>query len=101
MHFPSSDPRWEDADSGVFVTEAVRMISTRGLVIEAADVTIISEEVRVAPHRDLMRARIGEFLGLPTDRVSVKATTTDGLWFVGSKRGLAATAVVTLEEAGS
>lgn len=101
MHFPSSDPRWEDANSGIFVAAAVEMVSSKGLVVEAVDVTIICEEIRVGPHRDLMRASIGELVGIATDRVSVKATTTDGLWFTGSKRGLAATAVVSLEQAGS
>ena len=97
MHFPSSDPRWEDADSGVFVAKAAAMVAAEGLAIVAVDVTIIAEEIRIAPHRDHMRERIGDLLDIATSQVSVKATTTDGLWFGGSRRGLAATAVVTLE----
>jgi len=101
MHFPSSDPQWEGADSAIFVTRAVEMVAAARLKIAGVDITIITEEVRVAPHRDPMRKRISELLGVSSSLVSVKATTTDGLWFRSDKRGIAAAAVVSLEAAAS
>ena len=101
MHFPSSDPQWENADSAIFVTQAVDMVSSAGLAVEGVDLTVITEEVRVAPHRDQIRQRISELLGVSLDLVSVKATTTDGLWFSSTRRGIAAAAVVTLGPAAS
>ncbi len=101
MHFPSSDPQWEDADSAVFVIKAVEMAASTGLVVEGVDLTVITEEVRVAPHRDLIRHRISELLDISVELVSVKATTTDGLWFNSTRRGIAAAAVVTLGAAAS
>ena len=101
MHFPSSDPQWEGADSAIFVTRALEMAAATGLGVAGVDITVISEEVRVAPHRDRIRQRIAELLGVSASLVSVKATTTDGLWFSSSKRGIAAAAVVSLEAESS
>ena len=101
MHFRSSDPQWEDADSAIFVTRAVELVASTGLVVHGVDLTIITEEVRVAPHRDHIRERISELLGVSFDLISVKATTTDGLWFSSTRRGIAAAAVVTLGRAAS
>ena len=65
--------------------------------IAHADLTIICEAPKIGPHREAMRARIGELLGVETARVSVKATTTEGLGFTGRAEGIAAQAVVTLQ----
>ena len=62
-----------------------------------ADVTLICEEPRIRPHRDAMRARVAELLELPLDRISVKATTTEGMGFTGRREGLDAQAVVSVE----
>ncbi len=95
-HFPSSDPKWHGADSSRLVAEVVGMARTRGLVVDSVDVTIIAQSIRIAPHRDSMRANLAELLDLPTDRVSVKATTTDGMGYLGRDEGIAATALVAL-----
>jgi 2-C-methyl-D-erythritol 4-phosphate cytidylyltransferase/2-C-methyl-D-erythritol 2,4-cyclodiphosphate synthase len=72
-------------------------VAARGGRILNADLTLICERPKIRPHRDAMRARIAELLGLPVDRVSVKATTTEGMGFTGREEGLMAQAVVTVE----
>ncbi|RAK68910.1 bifunctional 2-C-methyl-D-erythritol 4-phosphate cytidylyltransferase/2-C-methyl-D-erythritol 2,4-cyclodiphosphate synthase [Phenylobacterium kunshanense] len=96
-HFPPSDPRWKGASSDRFLSHAVGLVAARGGQILNADVTLICERPKIRPHRDAMRARLAELLGLPVDRVSVKATTTEGMGFTGREEGLMAQAVVTVE----
>jgi 2-C-methyl-D-erythritol 2,4-cyclodiphosphate synthase len=72
------------------------MVRSSGFTIENCDVTVIAEDVRVAPHREAMRSRVAAACTLDVDRVSVKATTTDGLGWIGAGEGVAAQAVVTL-----
>ena len=96
-HFPPSDPQWRGASSDQFLVHAVNRVAARGGRILGADVTLICERPKIRPHRDAMRARIAELLGLPIDRVSVKATTTEGMGFTGREEGLMAQAVVTVE----
>lgn len=96
-HFPPTDPKWRNAASGVFVTRAVEIAAARGGKIVNADVTVICETPRIKPHREAMRARIAELLGISLERVSVKATTTEGLGFTGRGEGIAAQAVVGVE----
>ena len=98
MHFPSSDPAWEGADSAAILETVVDMVHGAGLAIDGIDVTILAEAVRISPHREAMRTRLSKLLHSPIDRVSVKATTTDGLGFVGAEEGIAAVAVATLRE---
>lgn len=95
--FPSSDPQWQDADSLDLLRRCVTMIFDRGYDISNVDVTIIVESVRVAPHRDAMREALVSPLRVPLTHVSVKATTTDGLGWIGADEGLAAYAVVTIQ----
>jgi len=95
-HFPPSDPRWKDADSGIFLKEAQRLAAEKGYTIANCDITVICEAPKVKPHREAMRARTAELLGLPLDAVSVKATTTEGLGFTGRREGIAAEAVALL-----
>ncbi len=97
-HFPPTDPRWKGASSDQFLRHAVERVAARGGQIVNADVTLICERPKIRPHRDAMRARIAELLGLPVDRVSVKATTTERMGFTGREEGLAAQAVVTVLE---
>lgn len=92
MHFPPRDDRWRDAGSDIFLGHAVKMIRDRGGNIENVDVTLICERPKVGPHRDAMRQRVAEILGIEIDRVSVKATTTEGLGFTGRGEGIAAQA---------
>ena len=95
-HFPPSDPQWKGADSGIFLKEAQRLAEAKGYVIANCDITVICEAPKVKPHREAMRARTAELLGLPLDAVSVKATTTEGLGFTGRREGIAAEAVALL-----
>ena len=96
-HFPPSDPRWKGASSDQFLVHAVTLAAAKGARILNADLTLICERPKIRPHRDAMRARIAELLGLPIDRVSVKATTTEGMGFTGREEGLMAQAVVSVE----
>ena len=98
QHFPDSDPRWRGAASSIFVGQALRLVRARSGTIGNVDVTLLCEAPRIAPHRDAMRRRVAELLELEETRVSVKATTTEGLGFAGRREGIAAvaTAMVVL-----
>jgi len=95
-HFPPSDPQWKGASSDRFLRHAVDLLLAKGAIIDHVDCTIIAEEPKVGPHRSAMRTRIAEIIGLPTEHVSVKATTTDGLGFTGRREGIAAQAVANI-----
>jgi 2-C-methyl-D-erythritol 4-phosphate cytidylyltransferase/2-C-methyl-D-erythritol 2,4-cyclodiphosphate synthase len=99
-HFPPSEPEWKGAASSVFLQHAAALIATRGGRVVNADVTLICEAPRIKPHRQAMRARIAELLGVDVAQVSVKATTTEGLGFTGRREGLAAQAVACVEVLG-
>ena len=96
MHFPPSDPRWRGASSDRFLAYAATLVRERGGTIAAVDVTIICERPKIAPYRDRMIERLAEILGISTDRVSVKATTTERLGFLGRGEGIAAQAIATV-----
>lgn len=95
-HFPPSDPRWKDADSGLFLKHAQQLAAEKGYILANCDITVICEAPKVKPHREAMRARTAELLGLPLDAISVKATTTEALGFTGRREGIAAEAVALL-----
>lgn len=95
-HFPPSDPQWRGAASDRFLAHAAELVARRGGAIVHADVTIICERPKVGPHRERMVARIAGILGIAADRVSVKATTTEGLGFTGRREGIAAQAAATV-----
>ncbi len=95
-YFPSSDLRWEGADSLDLLAEVVATVTGAGYQIDSVDLTIVAQNVRVAPHREAMRTRLAEVLGTPVDSVSVKATTTDALGFLGRDEGVGATAVTVI-----
>jgi 2-C-methyl-D-erythritol 2,4-cyclodiphosphate synthase len=97
QHFPSDDSASVGADSMAILTQAVVMATTSGWEPVHVDVTVVAESVRVSPHREEIRSRLAEAMSMPVDGISVKATTTDGLGFVGRGEGLAAIAVVTVE----
>ena len=96
-HFPPSDPKWKGAPSSVFLSHAAKLVAARGARVINADVTLICEGPKIKPHREAMRARIAELLGLAVDAVSVKATTTESMGFTGRREGLAAQAVASIE----
>jgi len=95
-HFPPSDPRWAGADSALFLGHAWQLIHAAGGRIEHVDVTLICERPQIGPHRGAMVTRLAELLALPPARVSVKATTTERLGFIGRGEGIAAQAVATV-----
>ena len=95
-HFPSGDPASKDADSLELLGKTVGMARAAGWEIGHVDGTVVVEEIRVAPHRDEIRANLAAALGISVSSVSVKATTTDRLGFIGRGEGLAAVAVVTV-----
>jgi len=97
QHFPPTDERWRGAASWKFLDHAASLVAARGGVINHVDVTIICERPKVGPHRDAMKARIAEILNLDPARVSVKATTTEGLGFIGRREGIAAQAIATIK----
>jgi len=94
--FPSSDPALEGADSLELLREAWRRVREVGWELANADVVLIGEEPRLAPHRDAMRAKLAGALGVDAELVAVRATTTDKLGFTGRAEGLAAQAVALL-----
>jgi len=96
QHFPPSDARWKDAESNVFLRHAGDLVAAAGGSIRHLDVTLICERPQIGPHRAAMVARIAEVLGIAAGRVSVKATTTEGLGFTGRGEGIAAQATATL-----
>ena len=96
--FPSSDRRWADADSMGLLAEVVARVDASGYRVASIDCTVLAERVRVAPCRDAIRAALAGALGIDVERVSVKATTTDGMGFLGRDEGLAAMAVAVLAE---
>ena len=98
--FPSSDPRWHGADSMGLLRSVVGRFHAEELRVGHLDVTIIAESVRLAPVREAVRAALADTLNVEVGAVSVKATTTDGLGFLGRDEGVAATAVVTASRPG-
>jgi 2-C-methyl-D-erythritol 4-phosphate cytidylyltransferase/2-C-methyl-D-erythritol 2,4-cyclodiphosphate synthase len=96
-HFPPTDPRWKGASSDRFLTHAVELVAVRGGRVINVDVTLICEAPKIKPHRQAMRERLAEILGLDLAAVSVKATTTEGMGFTGRSEGLAAQAVAAVE----
>lgn len=95
-HFPPSDPQWKGADSAVFLRHAADRITARGYRLTQADVTLICERPKIGPHAEAMRGVLAGLLGVETDRVSVKATTSERLGFTGREEGIAALATATL-----
>jgi 2-C-methyl-D-erythritol 4-phosphate cytidylyltransferase/2-C-methyl-D-erythritol 2,4-cyclodiphosphate synthase len=96
QHFPPSDPQWKGASSDRFLAHAAALARAARARIVHVDVTFICERPKIAPHAQTMRARIADILAIDVGRVSVKATTTEGLGFTGRGEGLAAQALATL-----
>lgn len=96
LHFPPTDERWRGASSDKFLKHASDLVGQAGGSIVHCDVTLICEAPKITPHRDAMRARVAEILGLELSRISVKATTTEGMGFTGRREGIAAQAVATI-----
>jgi len=96
QHFPPGDDKWKDADSRVLLQCAVELLREAGWALVNLDASVIAEAPKVNPHSAGMRLEIREATGLPIDAISIKATTNEGLGFVGREEGIAAIAVATI-----
>lgn len=94
--FPDSDAKFKGIDSRLLLKEVVDIINDKGYAISNIDCTIAMQRPKLRPHIDLMRTRLSEVVGIPAERISVKATTTEHLGFEGREEGVSATAVVLL-----
>jgi 2-C-methyl-D-erythritol 4-phosphate cytidylyltransferase / 2-C-methyl-D-erythritol 2,4-cyclodiphosphate synthase len=95
-HFPPSDPEWRGASSDRFIAHAASLVEKAGYAVANVDLTLICEAPKIGPHRQAMRERLAELLGVDIEAVSVKATTTEKLGFTGRGEGIAAQAVATV-----
>ena len=95
-HFPPTESKWKNAKSSIFLRHAYSLARERGYAISNIDITIICESPKIKPHRDTMRNSTANCLEIEIDRVSVKATTTEGLGFTGRREGIAAQANISL-----
>lgn len=95
-YFPDTDPQWKGADSGKLLAAIYQDVIAAGWQLGNADLTVICQAPKLAPHIDAMRERIADLLGCHVGQVSVKATTTEKLGFTGRKEGIAVLAVVLL-----
>ena len=96
QHFPPSDPQWKGAASHIFLTHAVALARTHGFTLTHVDCTLICELPKIGPHTTVMRTEVARILGIDSDRVSIKATTSEKLGFTGRGEGIAAMATATL-----
>ncbi len=97
-HFPDTDERFSDADSMELLKSVVRTVSNEGLQVVNVDCTVVMERPKLGAHREEIRKRLGQVLGLEEGRVNVKATTGEGIGFVGRGEGVAALAIASLQE---
>ncbi len=95
-HFPDTDASYKGADSRQLLRHVASLLPARGYRVGNADITVLAERPKLAPHIALMRERIAADIGVSVDDVSVKATTTEKLGFVGRREGIEAHAVVML-----
>ncbi|MBL4570297.1 MAG: 2-C-methyl-D-erythritol 2,4-cyclodiphosphate synthase [Alcanivorax sp.] len=95
-YFPDTDPQWKGADSGKLLAAIYQDVTSAGWQLGNADLTVICQAPKLAPHIDAMRQRIADLLGCHVGQISVKATTTEKLGFTGRKEGIAVQAVVLL-----
>lgn len=98
IHFPTSDPRYDGISSMIILEKVKAMLSKENLSIEYIDVMLMLEEPKISPYVDQMKNKISEVLNLNSSRVSIKATTNEGMGFVGRKEGASAMAICLLKE---
>ena len=100
-HFPDKDPQYKGISSLILLTHVGRLLDTYGYAVGNIDATIVAQAPRLAPYIGQMRANIADALGIEVDQVGVKATTTEGLGFAGTKEGMASYAVALLVKKGA
>ena len=98
QHFPSSDERWKNQPSSVFLDYTYDLLCQQHYTINNIDTTIVAEHPKMAPHIQAMRTHLAQHLHLSREQVSVKATTTDGLGFTGRQEGIACYAIALVEK---
>jgi len=98
-HFPDRDPRWRGADSSRFLRQALDWVRERGLRPANVDITVVAESPRIGPHREAILRSLASLIGLPEDRIGLKAKSSEGVGPVGEGLAVACHAVVLLEEA--
>ncbi|HEX6551043.1 MAG TPA: 2-C-methyl-D-erythritol 2,4-cyclodiphosphate synthase [Gammaproteobacteria bacterium] len=96
-HFPDSDPAWRNVDSRKLLAQVVKLLNDRQLRPVQVDATVIAQAPKLAPHVDLMCTNLAHDLGVPRDCVNVKATTSEGLGYIGRGEGIAVHAVALIE----
>jgi 2-C-methyl-D-erythritol 2,4-cyclodiphosphate synthase len=96
FHFPDTDPKYKGVDSKILLREVMRLIREQGYQISNIDSTICLQEPKINPHIPAMKTCISEVMGIPEEDISIKATTTEKLGFVGKKEGVAAYASVLI-----
>jgi len=99
QHFPPSDPQWKGAASHIFLEHAVALAAEHGFSISNVDCTLVCEYPKIGPHQSKMKAKMAAIMGLSSDRISVKATTSERLGFTGREEGIASIATATLVKA--
>ena len=95
-HFPDTDERWAGADSLELLRSVVALLDDQGLAVAHVDATVVTERPKLGPHKAAIRGSLAEALGVGAERVNVKATTGEGMGFVGRGEGVAALAVATV-----
>lgn len=96
--FPDNDSNYEGADSLLLLKEVIKVLRKHGYAVSNVDATVLAQRPKLAPHIPAMRRAIAEAMDIPTDQVSVKATTEEGLGFTGAGEGIAVHAVALIEE---
>ncbi len=99
-HFPPSDPQWRGASSDRFLAHAAGLLAARGGRLAMLDVTVVCEAPKIGPHREAIRSRMAEILGVGADSIAIKATTSEKMGFTGRREGLAALALATVRLPG-
>lgn len=96
-HFPPTDPQWKNANSADFVAHALQLCQLHQATLVNVDITLIAEKPKILAHKPAMKARLVALLGLPAERINIKATTTEKLGFLGRGEGIAAQAIVSVK----
>jgi 2-C-methyl-D-erythritol 2,4-cyclodiphosphate synthase len=96
QHFPDADPAYMGADSLSLLKTVMGWVKRKGLIVNNLDATLVAEKPKLARHLPAMKANLAEVLDAPSDRINIKATTTEGMGFCGRQEGMAAYAVISL-----
>lgn len=97
MHFPDTDPQWRGADSRVFLRHVAGLLRERNYTVANVDTTVLADAPRLGKYREQMRSNIAADLNISVEQVNIKATTSEGLGFIGRCEGLACHAIALIE----